>query len=63
MNKIIKTSIIAIMFVVALVTINSSCSKQFDAPPAYVAPNIKANTTIKQLKALHTVSEIGRAHV
>ena len=56
MNKIIKTSIIAIMFVVALVTINSSCTKQFDAPPAYVAPNIKANATIKQLKALHTVS-------
>ena len=49
MNKIIKTSLTAMMLVVAFVIINSSCTKQFDAPPAYVAPNIKANTTIKQL--------------
>ena len=56
MNKIMKTSLTAMMLVVAFVIINISCTKQFDAPPAYLAPNIKANTTIKQLKALHTVS-------
>ena len=56
MNKIMKPSLTAMMLVVAFVTINISCTKQFDAPPAYLAPNIKANTTIKQLKALHTVS-------
>ena len=56
MNKFIKISFTAILITIAAVTFNSSCKKQFDAPPAYVAPNITANTTIRQLKALHTVS-------
>lgn len=34
----------------------SSCDKEFDEPPIFEEPNITANMTIKQLKALHTVS-------
>jgi hypothetical protein len=56
MNKFIKTSLTAILLTIAAVTFNSSCKKQFDAPPSYVAPSITANTTIRQLKALHTVA-------
>jgi hypothetical protein len=55
MDKFIKTSLTAILITIAAVTFNSSCKKQFDAPPAYVAPSITANTTIRQLKAMHTV--------
>ena len=32
----------------------TSCKRKFDAPPAPGDPNITANTTIRDLKALHT---------
>ena len=57
MNKFIKISFSAIMFTVAVLTIASSCKKQFDAPPADVAAaKLTPNYTIAQLKAKHTVS-------
>lgn len=31
-----------------------SCNKKFDEPPAYQPPDVTANTTIRDLKALHT---------
>jgi hypothetical protein len=34
----------------------AACTKQFDSPPAPSDPNIVANTTIKDFKALHKVS-------
>src|SRR5687767_11019817 len=36
----------------------ASCNKKFDEPPAFIEPNITANTTIKQLKAMHTIGAI-----
>lgn len=47
------TSIAAI--VLTSLTI-SSCKKKFDEPPMFEEPNVTVNMTIKQLKALHTVS-------
>ena len=47
------TSIISMFF--ALI-IFSACNKKFDAPPAYEVPNIQSNTTIAQLKKLHTTT-------
>src|SRR6476619_4077121 len=35
-----------------------SCNKKFDEPPAYVAPNITANLTIRDLKAMHTTGNL-----
>ncbi|MEP7165695.1 MAG: DUF5689 domain-containing protein [Ferruginibacter sp.] len=51
MNKIVKllTTVIA---VAAL----GSCKKTFDNPPGPADPNIVANKTIKDLKALHTTN-------
>ena len=45
-------SILAIVFVGILV---SSCNKKFDEPPTFQEPNIIVTTTIKDLKAIHTV--------
>ena len=47
------TSIAAI--VLTSLTI-SSCKKKFDEPPMFEEPNVTVNMTIKELKALHTVS-------
>ncbi|MBN8836386.1 MAG: choice-of-anchor J domain-containing protein [Sphingobacteriia bacterium] len=52
MRKISKSSFIVLM-VAAIVATVLSCNKKFDNPPAYVAPNITANTTIRALKAMH----------
>jgi Family of unknown function (DUF5689)/Lamin Tail Domain len=35
-----------------------SCNKKFDEPPAYVAPNITADLTISDLKAMHATGHI-----
>jgi len=57
MNNFIKTSLSAILFTVVIAAVGTSCKKKFDAPPADVPPvNMKANTTIADLKARHTVS-------
>ena len=52
MNKFLKLPItVATLFIIA-VTVNS-CKKDFDNPPAYVDPNVVANTSIATLKAMH----------
>jgi hypothetical protein len=56
MHTFFKTTFAAFVLIASVVTINSSCNKQFDQPPVYVAPTVTANTTIKQLKALHVTS-------
>lgn len=54
-NKIILfASILAVIAVLA--TVIPSCNKKFDSPPAAADPNITPTHTIKQLKAMHTVS-------
>ena len=52
MNKILK-SMTAVMMVVTAITF-SSCKKNFDNPPGAADPAIVANTSIKDLKAMHT---------
>ena len=54
MNKIFKL-ITAAVLVVSLGTF-SACKKSFDAPPGATDQNIVANTSIQQLKALHTTA-------
>src|SRR3954469_2433072 len=48
-----KTSI-AILFFICII----ACNKKFDEPPVYVAPNISADLTINDLKAMHTIGKI-----
>ena len=45
--------ILAIFFAGVLI---SSCNKKFDEPPTFQEPNITVTTTIKDLKAIHTIS-------
>ncbi len=52
MNRILK-SITAVVLVLSAVTF-SACKKSFDNPPGPADPAIVANTTIRDLKALHT---------
>ena len=33
----------------------ASCNKKFDEPPTFIDPNITPNTSIKELKAMHTI--------
>ncbi len=54
MNKIVKL-LMAVIIIAASGTL-SSCKKNFDNPPGPADPAIVANTSIKSLKALHTVS-------
>jgi hypothetical protein len=54
MNKIVKL-LMAVIIIAASGTL-SSCKKTFDNPPGPADPAIVANTSIKTLKALHTVS-------
>ena len=54
MNKIVKLLTAVILF--AAFGALSSCKKTFDSPPAPGDPNIVANTSIKDLKAMHTVA-------
>ncbi len=53
MNKVSKL-FTALLLVTGIIAI-SSCKKTFDQPAGPADPNIVANTTIAQLKALHTV--------
>ena len=52
MNKILKL-VVAVILVASISTF-SSCKKDFDNPPGATDPNIVANTSIKDLKAMHT---------
>ena len=54
MNKIVKL-LMAVIIIAASATL-SSCKKTFDNPPGPADPAIVANTSIKALKALHTVA-------
>lgn len=39
-----------------LVTALTNCDKQFDEPPEYTGPSVKANTSIIELKRLHVLN-------
>ena len=41
---------------VFIVMVILSCNRKFDEPPGFVTPDITPNTTIKTLKAMHTLS-------
>lgn len=48
------TALLGLLLVAA-----NSCKRKFDEPPQYVAPNIQANTTIRQVKAqFYTAGQI-----
>lgn len=55
MNKLFKF-LPALVLVCSIIGLNSSCKKKFDNPPYPSNPLIVANTTIAQLKAMHTVA-------
>jgi hypothetical protein len=55
MNKIFKL-MTAVMMVVTTLTF-SACKKNFDNPPGAADPAIVANTSIKDIKALHTSAQ------
>ena len=48
------TAFVMAMFVVIVV----SCNKKFDAPPAYIPPDITATTSIEALKAMHVLGQV-----
>ena len=52
--------LLGMLFFMTAGLITTSCNKKFDAPPSFVEPSIQANTTIKQLKAMHTMGNIER---
>ncbi|MEP6674404.1 MAG: DUF5689 domain-containing protein [Ferruginibacter sp.] len=52
MTKFLKSTV-AVLLMLTTAAFIHSCKKSFDNPPAYVDPNITANTTIKTLKAMH----------
>ncbi len=55
MKKLIQLSFTAVVTLLVVTTI-SSCKKKFDNPPFFVDPQIVANTKIRDLKAMHTIS-------
>lgn len=44
------------LLLTAFSSLVASCNKKFDEPPLYVEPNITANMTIQELKALYTTA-------
>src|SRR3954453_14960406 len=48
-----KTSLAILFFISSI-----ACNKKFDEPPVYVAPNITADLSISDLKAMHTTGKI-----
>ncbi len=52
MNKFLKLTQ-ALMLMILAAGVLTSCKKDFDQPPAYIEPNITANATIADLKALY----------
>jgi len=47
-----------LLFLVVASIIAASCNKKFDAPPAFVGPEMQANITIKDLKTRHTMGKV-----
>lgn len=56
MKQFLKFSIAATMIVITGAVLFTSCKKDFDQPPYQTDPAIVANTSIKDLKAMHTTS-------
>ena len=54
MKKFLKLTLIAILLL-SIAALTNSCKKTFDQPPGSADPNIVANTSVKALKAMHTV--------
>jgi len=54
MNKFLK--LVTAVILVASIGTFTACKKSFDNPPGAADPNIVANTSIKDLKALHTTA-------
>ena len=49
-----RNSFLYLTAIIAIAIISFvACSRKFDAPPGYIAPNITPNSTIKALKAMH----------
>jgi hypothetical protein len=57
MNKVSR--LLSAVALIALVGTFSACKKTFDEPPGPSDPNITANTTIANLKAIHTSTSSG----
>ena len=53
-RTLLFTTCLAALFIVIVI----SCNKKFDAPPAYIPPNINATTTIAALKAAHITGNV-----
>lgn len=51
-----KTRAIYFLVFIPLITGLTNCHKQFDEPPEYTGPSIKANTSIASLKQLHLLN-------
>jgi Family of unknown function (DUF5689) len=47
-----------LLAVITAVVFFTACNKKFDEPPGFIDPNVTANMTIAQLKALYTGSAI-----
>ncbi len=56
----IKKLFVLLLIVTAIISTNFiiSCNKKFDEPPAYEAPNITADLTIRDLKAIHAIGKL-----
>ena len=52
-NKLSRTLLFTTCLAALFIVIVISCNKKFDAPPAYIPPNINATTSIAALKAAH----------
>ncbi len=48
-SLLLFTTGLAALFIIVVI----SCNKKFDAPPAYIPPNISATSSIAMLKAMH----------
>src|SRR6478735_5956599 len=57
-----KTERLFVLLIIVTTTISTcfvfSCNKKFDEPPAYVLPNLTADLTISELKAMHTPGKL-----
>ncbi len=57
-NTPLFLQLIVVILLVTLSFVISSCNKKFDEPPAFSEPDITANLTINDLKAMHTIGNI-----
>jgi len=57
-SKRLFVPLLLAMSIVLAVIVTISCNKKFDEPPAYVPPNLTADLTISELKAMHTTGKL-----